>query len=79
MKGDEHIRAVVGAWKARKGLNRTEAAELAHIKAHTLDRRLADPGTMTVRELRQIISATHATDDDVVRMITGRAKRENIF
>ena len=74
MKGDDHIRAVYGAWKARKGLRRDEAAQLAHIKAHTLDRRLADPGSMTIRELRQLISATHATDDDVVRMITGRTK-----
>ena len=70
--GDEHIRAVYAAWKARQGLKRDEAAKMAHIKPHTLDRRLADPGTMTVAELRQLVSATHATAEDVVRMITGR-------
>lgn len=72
--GDEHIRAVYAAWKARNGLKRDEAAQMAHIKAHTLDRRLSDPGTMTVKELRQLVSATHATPEDVVQMIIGRVK-----
>lgn len=70
--GDEHIRAVYAAWKARNGLKREDAAKLAHIKAHTLDRRLTDPGSMTVAELRQLVSATRATPEDVVKMILGR-------
>ena len=70
--GDEHIRAVYAAWKARNGLKRDEAAQRTHIKPHTLDRRLNDPGSMTIAELRQLISATHATPEDVVQMVTGR-------
>ena len=57
MKGDEHIRAVYAAWKARNGYRRDEAAQRTHIKPHTLDRRLNDPGSMTIAELRQLISA----------------------
>ena len=72
MKGDEHIRAVYAAWKARNGLKRDEAARMTHIKPHTLDRRLNDPGSMTIAELRQLVSATHATPEDVVQMVTGR-------
>ena len=70
--GDEHVRAVYGAWKARNGLKREDAAKLAHIKPHTLDRRLNDPGTMTLAELRQLVTATRATNEDIIRMITGR-------
>lgn len=71
MKGDDHIRAVYAGWKARKGLKREEAAKLAHIKPHTLDRRMAEPGTMTVAEFRQLVSATRATNEDVLKMILG--------
>ena len=72
--GDNTIKEIFAGWKARNGYDHELAAKLAGFSYATLARRLAKPDTMTVRELRKLVEITKATDEDIIRMITGRRR-----
>ena len=72
--GDKKIKEIFAGWKARTGYDHELAAKLAGFSYATLARRLAKPETMTVRELRKLVEITKATDEEIVRMITGRRR-----
>jgi len=71
--GDDRIREIFVGWKVRNEYDREAAAKFAGFRSYsTMKRRLDDPETLTVKELRKLIEITRASDDDIVKMITGR-------
>lgn len=72
--GDDKIREVFAGWKAVHGFTAQDAAARTKIPERTWQRRQKDFGSMTLAEFRQLVKATQATDDDIVRMVTGRRR-----
>ena len=74
--GDKKIVEIFAGWKAAHGYDHETAARAAGFASYkTWKRRLDDPGSMTVKELRKLVEVTRATDEDIVRMVTGRRTR----
>lgn len=74
--GDNMIKEIFAGWKARNGYDHEKAAILAGFSSYaTLRRRMDAPETLTIRELRKLVEITKATDEEIVRMITGRRTR----
>ena len=73
-RGNEKIREVFAGWKAVNQLTAQDAAARTKIPERTWQRRQKDFGSMTLAEFRQLVKATQATDDDIVRMVTGRRR-----
>lgn len=74
--GDNTIKEIFAGWKARNGYDHEKAAIIAGFSSYaTLTRRLAKPETLTMKELRRLVEITRATDDDIIRMVTGRRTR----
>ena len=73
--GDNKIREIFAGWKARNGYDHELASKIAGFSSYaTLTRRLAKPETLTLKELRKLVEITKATDDDIIRMVTGRRR-----
>ena len=73
-RGDEKIREVFAGWKAVNRLTAQDAAARTKIPESTWQRRQKDFGTMTLDEFRKLVEITRATDDDIIRMVTGRRR-----
>ena len=73
--GDGTIKEIFAGWKARNGYDHEKASKLAGFSSYaTLTRRLAKPDTLTLKELRKLVEITRATDDDIIRIVTGRRR-----
>lgn len=73
--GDDRIREIFAGWKIRNDYDREDAARFSGFRSSkTMKRRLNAPETMTVKELRKLVEITKATDEDIVRMVTGRRR-----
>ena len=73
--GDNKIRELFAGWKALNEYDIDEAARHAGFQSYrTMKRRLDAPETLTVKELRRLVEITRATDEDIIRMITGRRR-----
>ena len=73
--GDNTIKEIFAGWKARNGYDHELASKLAGFSSYaTLRRRMDAPETLTLRELRKLVEITKATDEEIVRMITGRRR-----
>ena len=74
--GDNKIREIFAGWKALNDYGVDEAAKHAGFQSYrTMKRRLDAPETLTVKELRRLVEITKATDEDIIRMVTGRRTR----
>lgn len=73
--GDNKIREIFAGWKALNEYDSTQAAMHAGFPScRTMKRRLDAPETLTVKELRRLVEITRATDEDIIRMVTGRRR-----
>lgn len=73
--GDNRIREIFAGWKAGNGYDRERASKIAGFGSYaTMKRRLDAPETLTVKELRRLVEITRATDEDIIRMVTGRRR-----
>lgn len=74
--GDDKIRETVAGWKAWCGYDHEMASKAAGFSSYrTMKRRLDKPETLTVREFRKLVEITKASDEDIIRMVTGRRTR----
>lgn len=74
-RGDKTIVEIFAGWKARNGYDHDQAARAAGFSSYkTWKRRLGAPETLTVKELRRLVEITRATDEDIIRMVTGRRR-----
>ena len=73
--GDGMIKEIFAGWKARNGYDHEKASKLAGFSSYaTLRRRMEAPETLTLRELRRLVEVTRATDEDIIRIVTGRRR-----
>ena len=72
--GDRKIVEIFGGWKSRNGYSEQEAATWLQLTERTLARRKSNPGSMTVTELRRLVTVTKADPEEVWTMITGRRR-----
>ena len=74
--GDKKIVEIFAGWKAAHGYDHEMAAVAAGYRSYrTMKRRLDEPGTMTVKELRKLVEMTKASPEEVWTMVTGRRTR----
>lgn len=74
--GDNKIREIFAGWKALNDYGAEDAARHAGFSSYkTWKRRMDAPETLTVKELRRLVEITRATDEDIIRMVTGRRTR----
>ena len=73
-KGNEAIKRTLGGWRSVWRLKEEDAAKQLRMSRSTLRRREDDPGSMTVRELRALITVAGSDDEEILRMVTGRKK-----
>ena len=73
--GDNRIREIFAGWKALNEYDSIQAARHAGFQSYkTMKRRLDAPETLSVKELRRLVEITRATDDDIIRIVTGRRR-----
>lgn len=74
--GDDKIRAVFAGWREWHKYDHEMASKAAGFSSYrTMKRRLDKPETLTVREFRKLVEITKASDEDIIRMVTGRRTR----
>lgn len=73
-KANEAIRRTMGGWRAVRKLSADDAAKQLGMSRSTLSRRDDDPGSMTISELRALISVASCDEAEIIRMVTGRKK-----
>lgn len=73
-KANEAIRRTMGGWRAVRKLNADDAAKHLGMSRSTLKRREEDPASMTIAELRALISIAACDEAEIIRMVTGRKK-----
>lgn len=66
---DEALRVIVATRMMRDGLSRKDIAGRIGVTPVTLSRRLAQPGTFTLEELRRLIGALRLTDAESARCV----------
>lgn len=66
---DESIRIIVATRMMRDGLTQKDVAGRVGIAPVTFSRRLAQPGTFTLEELRRLIGALGLTDAETARCV----------
>lgn len=73
-KGNETIKRVLGGWRTVSRLKAEDAARHLGMSRSTLRRRVDDPASMTIRELRALITVAGSDETEILRMVTGRKK-----
>lgn len=66
---DEALRVIVATRMMRDGLTQKDIAGRIGVTPVTLSRRLAQPGTFTLDELRRLIGALGFTDAETARCV----------
>lgn len=73
-RANEAVLAIFFGWKGKYRLDMKEVTDRVKIPERTLHRRLNDPGTLSLDEFRNIVTATGASDDEILEAVTGRRR-----
>lgn len=73
-RANEAVLEIFFGWKGKHRLDMKEVTDRVKIPQRTLQRRLNDPGTLSLDEFRNIVEAARASDDEILEAVTGRRR-----